>query len=201
VAAPFPRLVRFEAEMSEQAIGTLFVKLVNRLTLKGSLLFTVTLALLVSGCSRKPSDRYTYLKEGEAQFRVDNEAGRTDKLEGANGWQPVSFDRPPENLPTEQAQKLFPTAGKWERSGFNDKICFHVLNDSDYVVESVRVLVSINPKPADADDLGDAVIMKAYLGGLLARGRQDLFCGDAPRPLPGTANWTFGDLRARGWKE
>jgi hypothetical protein len=37
--------------MSEQAVGTHSMKLVNRLRLKASLLFIVTLAHLVSGCS------------------------------------------------------------------------------------------------------------------------------------------------------
>ena len=53
---------------------------------------------------------YTYLKEGNIQFRVDSHRGRTDRL-SVDGWMPVSFDRPAEAIPPDMIPRLVLTDG------------------------------------------------------------------------------------------
>lgn len=111
----------------------------------------VLLASVVAGVAymfgRASGPSYTYLHQGGVQFRVDARSGRTDRLE-ASGWQPFSFERPPEALPGSVVNL---GNGTWESSFTSPpgRICFDAQNNSDFVIQDVRVAVSFDPKPAD----------------------------------------------------
>ncbi len=150
---------------------------------------------------------YTYLQQGNLQYRVDSRSGRTDALKGGGGWEPVSFDRAPEVVELIAASlSLQLTEGKWD----SDRICFEIENDSDYVLESVKVSISLEPKPANpnpiyADRWDYAVTLKQYGGGLLDKKRRSQFCGATKiwgwQTPVGATSWSYSISSATGWKE
>jgi hypothetical protein len=169
----------------------------------------VTIAVAVAVCegyvvgTHQLSDSYTYLKQGNTQLRVNARLGRTDRLT-STGWQPVSFDGPESIVQSADAVWLvILTNGEW-KSGFlgtGGNVCFDVRNNSRYVLDYVTILVSLTPKPADADSVGDHVKLKPEVGGLLDIGKESRFCADAPRFFPRDANWSYTLETVAGWKQ
>jgi hypothetical protein len=62
--------------------------------------------------------RYRYLSQGSVEFRIDEKAGRTDRL-GSGGWYPVAFDREAQEVPA----SVELTKGYWPSSIGSGKIC------------------------------------------------------------------------------
>jgi hypothetical protein len=156
---------------------------------------------------RQPTESYTYLQQGNFQFRVNARSGRTDRLTIA-GWEPVSFDRPAEILTSATLNSfIFGVGlknGNWAAGPFNvgpGEICFDVENLSDYVLRDVTVVINLDPKPADADRTDNSVTLTKFSNGLLGRSATSKFCGKAPRKFPDGSNWSFALVSATGWKE
>ena len=155
---------------------------------------------------RQPTESYTYLQQGNFQFRVNAHSGRTDRLTIA-GWEPVSFDKPAETLTSELLGFLFGLElknGAWTAGPFNvgpGEICFDMENKSDYVIRDVTVAINLDPKPADAARTDDSVTLTKVGNGLLGKSATSKFCGKAPRKLPDGSNWSFTLVSASGWKE
>jgi len=138
---------------------------------------------------------YTYLQQGNAQYRVDSAAGRPDRL-GTGGWETVSFDRPPESLQLNESLVSL-NKGEW---GPKD-ICFEASNNSSAVLQDIEILVSLDPKPVDDNYWDDFITLKRDAGGYLEIGKTSLFCSPAPRTFPSGSTWTYKLLSVTGWKE
>jgi hypothetical protein len=80
---------------------------------------------------------YTYLQQGNVQYRVDNAAGPTGWLTKA-GWTAVSFDRPPEPIAVGDLIFLSLNKGKWDP--ILKQICFDASNNSNFVLQTLRLL-------------------------------------------------------------
>lgn len=152
--------------------------------------------------------RYRYLSQGSAQYRIDEKAGRTDRL-GSSGWIPVAYDRDAHEIPI--GTKPFDqglgstgtiplTRGAWTPpSGFggsSGKICFLAANSSGYVVDRIVIDVALKSK----SNAAQPVILKSLSGGLVAVGATGLLCGDAPQGMSASDSWTYSDEHAYGWK-
>jgi hypothetical protein len=139
---------------------------------------------------------YTYLQQGNAQYRVDNAAGRTDRL-GTGGWEAVSFDRPAEPIPSADILWLAVemSKGEWD---FKNEVCFDVSNSSSYVLQEIVILITLDPKPADGNVY---VNLKRYGGAPLDKGKSGRFCGSALRAFPSGSTWSYTITSETGWKE
>lgn len=151
------------------------------------------------GQSGSPS--YTYLKEGDIQFRMDARRGRTDRLFG-NGWRPVSFDRPPVAIPSDQIRRLVLSDGRWENETLSPpgQMCFYVQNDSDYVVKSVTIhpgVLGSNPPPISEPAV---VLQSTYLVDKATAGQ---LCGTPLFHLSASDIWSYSETEtsATGWKQ
>jgi hypothetical protein len=154
------------------------------------------------------SPNYTYLKEGNIQFRVDPHRGRTDRLY-AGGWIPVSFDRP-EAISPDQIPRLVLSNGSLENGTLTSpgQICFNVKNNSDYVLKDVTILaathVSASPSPN-----GYPPGFTPYVGpervilqsDLVDRGISVHLCGTTSLSLSPSDTWSYSDTAAAVWKQ
>lgn len=153
-------------------------------------------------------NNYTYLTQRDLHYRVNAVSGRTDVLAGTRGWEPVSFNSTPETIPPDEARSIILSGGSWKNGTYDaGLICFDVQNNSHYVLQQVAISVSLNPKPPEvncnfADQiLGggcEGVILKGSF--LLDEGKADQFCGNAPRPFPAGAAWSYATGIMTGWK-
>jgi hypothetical protein len=154
------------------------------------------------------SPNYTYLKEGNLQFRVDSHRGRTDRLFGG-GWMPVSFDRSPEALPSDRIPRLVLSNGGWESttSAAPGRICFDVQNNSDYVVKDLTIVASVHPSTPpstgpyaglDAQRIESVVLQTPYL---VDSGDSAHLCGTTSFHLSTSDTWSYSDISANGWKQ
>ena len=148
---------------------------------------------------------YTYLTQGNVQYRVDSSSGRTDRLDDRNGWEPLSFDRPPDNIPPDVIQNHIGL-----RLGFLDYVanemagrtCFLVQNNSDYALQEVTVRMSAT-NPIDEALWNGNVTVKNEDGGLLATGKVSRFCAPRLSSLP-KESWKtlrYSATSAKGWKQ
>ncbi len=155
-------------------------------------------------------NNYTYLTQGNLQYRVNAGTGRTDRLDIRSGWVPVSFDKLPETI---TGKVLDMSNGSWANPtyGTNGEICFDVRNDLPYVIRDVTIVVSYDPMPEDLKSpkpfsldsppkIGDSVMLTREFGGLLDVGNASRFCGTAPRPFPTGAKWSYTQSSMTGWK-
>jgi hypothetical protein len=155
-------------------------------------------------------NNYTYLTQGNLQYRVNAGTGRTDRLDIRSGWVPVSFDRLPETI-TDKVLDM--SNGSWANPtyGTNGEICFDVRNHLAYVIRDVTIVVSYDPMPEDLKSpkpfsfdsppkIGDLVTLTREVGGLLDVGSASRFCGTAPRPFPTGAKWSYIQSSMTGWK-
>jgi hypothetical protein len=158
--------------------------------------------------------RYRYLSQGSVQYRVDEKAGRTDRL-GNGGWYPVAYDREaqqmPANGPLTQIELTNGEWTPWSVSPLGGQICFLAKNASDYILDRITISVRILKKTDaaagqdSAPDLysrvsGPQVVLKSYGGGLIAAGETRLACGSAPRDLSAKETWSYEYINAYGWK-
>jgi hypothetical protein len=149
---------------------------------------------------------YRYLSQGSAQYRVDERAGRTDRL-GANGWIPVAYDNPGKALPTNALGEpigLTLSSGNWIPDGRNGTICFTAQNsDSDpifrsdtYMIDRIVISVSLQGKSTASQ----SVSLKSAAG-FIEPGDTEPVCGTGPSDMyGGHAAWTYGYVAAYGWK-
>lgn len=138
---------------------------------------------------------YTYLQEGNTQFRIEKRTGRTDRL-WTNGWKPVSLDRPTDKIDVLVGIFAIPlTNGRWEGS----RVCFDVQNKSDYIIKSIALSVTITPKSHTDTPTKLAVLLHPEVYALLDSGDDDRFCGTATT-FPGDAEWSYAVEEITGWK-
>lgn len=154
--------------------------------------------------SGRPS--YTYLKEGDIQFRTDARRGRTDRLFG-NGWRPVSFDRPPNALPSHLIPSIVLNNGSWETQYrllyapgeiIHGQFCFDVQNNSDYVLKDVEIIVLMHPVFAK-NDIGVTASVDLKAPYALDKRESGHLCGRVlVSPL---STWNYSVSSATGWKQ
>lgn len=148
------------------------------------------------------SPNYTYLKEGNVQYRVDPHRGRTDRL-SAVGWTLVSFDRPPEAIPFYLISRLVLSNGGLASatSASTGQICFDVQNNSDYVLKDVTILAAVYvSKPPSASPPPERVVLQSDLVGV-ERGTSAHLCGTTTLHLSSSDTWSYSDTTASGWKQ
>lgn len=156
----------------------------------------------------RPLIRYKYLKRGSIPYRYDRYSGRTDVFT-AEGWAPVSFDRPLIKIPS--AAKIHVS----DQANINldeSEICVGVDNNSNYMVKSISV--HLNP---GRDAKGDNYVAQALLTDglkILVPGAQKGMCGtivdrDDYTPLSTyqlrtvssvAGKWEFSVEEVEGWK-
>jgi hypothetical protein len=183
----------------------------NRWPLSSGFHSTVlAVALLLAGLTGAYLDeisgpRYRYLSQGNQQLRIDEKAGRTDRL-GSRGWYPIAFEKPARELPPARFLEIQLSDGTWNPiwpvdSPLSDKICFSATNSSGYTVDRIILSLSIQKK-ADpfhgATSVGD-VVLKDPTGGFLNR-MDAVMCGKAPRELAADETWTYSITDIYGWK-
>jgi hypothetical protein len=152
------------------------------------------------------SPSYTYLKEGDIQFRTDARRGRTDRLFG-NGWRPVSFDRPPDVLPFDLIPSIVLNNGSWETRYrmlyapgeiIHGQFCFDVQNNSDYVLKDVEIIIVMHPVFAK-NDIGVTVPVDLKAPYALDKRESGHLCGRVlVSPL---STWNYSVSSANGWKQ
>jgi hypothetical protein len=179
---------------------------------EGLLSVVLVSSLLVAGLVGVALDqdsfgpRYRYLSQGSTQIRVDEKAGRTDRL-GSNGWYPVAFNKEAQEVP----DLISLTKGRWT-STLGGEICFTVSNpaSSGYIVDRVAIQVQTQTsntaaKGTDLDSIiygtnYNVVVLKSYGGGLISPGQDALACGPSPRDLLANETWTVAHKHIYGWK-
>ena len=175
-----------------------------------SLLLAVLVGVTLDQDSFGP--RYRYLSQGTIQYRIDENAGRTDRLTNS-GWYPVAFDKEAKEVPGVNIfdPTIVLTKGQWT-STLGGQICFSVNNSSDYIVDRVTINVTTQ-KQSDAATGKDSaenkysgygnqqvVVLKSYGGGFIGPGQSPLVCGSSPRDLSADETWSYTDMHAYGWK-
>ncbi len=153
---------------------------------------------------------YRYLSQGSAQYRVDERAGRTDRL-GTGGWTPVAYDRDAQQIPLsltdgnnpfskyvfDPAGTISLSEGSWTSAfGSGGKICFIAANSSNYVVDRILIDVALKGK----SDAAQTVTLKNEVGGLIGAGTTGLVCGSPPQGMSASDGWTYSSEHAYGWK-
>ncbi|MGA2351597.1 MAG: hypothetical protein ABSF70_14265 [Terracidiphilus sp.] len=174
--------------------------------------------------------RYRYLSQNSTQYRIDEKAGRTDKL-GSGGWHPVAFDKDAQELPV----VVNLDKGEWSRS-FGDgsgRICFTTgtnatnpfaevnygngdTKSSDYIIDRISIAVEIhNMTSASAEAYGSShpkedhftryisggqVVLKNDGGGFINSEETTKVCGSTPRDLADGETWSYTDMHVYGWK-
>lgn len=146
---------------------------------------------------------YRYFSQGSAQYRVDERAGRTDRLE-ANRWVTVAYDKPAQPIPM---MGPFPpitlNSGDWSSGPFNNlsnnKICFTAENSSNYVID--RIVVSVGLK--NNSHLPQDVTLKSDMG-LIEPGDTESVCGKGSpeilSQISATNSWVYSFGMAYGWR-
>ncbi len=175
-------------------------------------------SLLVAGVVGIALDRdtfrpsYKYLTQGNAEIRIDEKNGRTDRLTNG-GWQPIAFDHDAIQLPQDQNLRITLSNGEWKSFYSSGEVCFDVSNSSDYVVKTIAIVVTVKDKAGnEVKDLSDSqylalvsngpvgtTLMSSY--GLLNTGGLDHVCKGKPRALANGETWSYSGTQAWGWKK
>jgi hypothetical protein len=166
--------------------------------------------------------RYRYLSQGSVQYRVDEKAGRTDRLR-SGGWLPVAFDKEATEVP------IIPelTKGSWSSSfGYGTgKVCFRIDinpfakylsygNPSEYIIDRITITAQIQSKngsvpgntgSTSSDPNGPVVseneiTLKGDGGGFINSEEATEVCGSSPRDLADGETWSYTDMHVYGWK-
>ena len=150
--------------------------------------------------------RYRYLSQGSVQYRVDEKAGRTERL-GNHGWYPVAFDSEAKEINALDAiLTVNLTKGYWEPAIAGGDICFTVSNSSGYILDRITIQVQTQKKndanagKGDASALNQQIVLKSYGGGLIGTGDTVLACASSPRDLGTDETWSYSDVHIYGWK-
>jgi hypothetical protein len=172
--------------------------LLHSIVLVSSLLIAVLVGVTLDQDSFGP--RYRYLSQGSVQYRVDEKAGRTDRL-GNSGWYPVAYDREAQKVP--DSDNIFSPAivlinGQWT-SVLGGQICFSAANSSDYFVDrnSIKVQAQKQNGPVTLDQ---QVTLKSYGGGFIGIGQNSMVCASSPRDLSADETWSYTYVDAYGCK-
>jgi hypothetical protein len=187
--------------------------------LVASLLLAVLVGVTLDQDSLGP--RYRYLSQGAVQYRVDEKAGRTDRL-GTGGWFPVAFDKEAVDVIDVLHGNMFDiplennlTNGMWTPSLAWGRVCFNlsVASSSVFVLKGIDIEVSINKKgdapPGKSNFYTDAqktfdntfpLSLHNEGGGLMVPGGTYLVCGSAPRDLSADETWSYSLKHFYGWK-
>lgn len=176
----------------------------HSLVLVGSLLFAGLAGVSLDQDSFGP--RYRYLTQGAVQYRVDEKAGRTDRL-GNHGWYPVAYESEAKEINALDAiWTVNLTKGYWEPAIAGGNICFTVSNTSGYILDRIAIQVKAQKKndadagKSDASALNQQIILKSYGGGFIGTGDTVLACASSPRDLTADETWSYTDLHIYGWK-
>jgi hypothetical protein len=153
--------------------------------------------------------RYRYLTQGNQQLRIDEKAGRTDRL-AVGSWVPVAFDKPPQNISTlggniiDDILAVQLTGGTWSTAGLygGQEVCFTIKNSSNYVLQSVSITVTTQQKddPKNMPTSSEQVILKSKYGGLIQKGESDLICGRVSHVFASGESWSYSNQEVLGWK-
>jgi hypothetical protein len=186
----------------------------------------LTFSLLLAGVVGIALDRdafgpsYKYLTQGNAEIRVDEKNGRTDRLTNG-GWQPIAFDHNAMQLPQDQNSRITLSNGEWKSFYSSGEVCFDVSNSSDYVVKTIAIAVKVKNKAGnEVEDLSDSRYSTMYIPnkpdgtpgepagttltssyGLLNTGGSDRVCRVKPRTLADGETWSYSAMQAWGWKK
>jgi hypothetical protein len=178
---------------------------VRAVVLVASLLLAVLVGVTLDQDSFGP--RYRYLSQGSVQYRVDERAGRTDRL-AAGGWDPAAYDSEAKEIDILAAVfTVTLTKGYWEPALSGGNICFSLANSSGYILDRIAIEVKTQKKNlAEAGKDGSAVldqqlILKSYGGGLISPGRNSLVCASSPRDLSADESWSYDLKGFYGWKQ
>ncbi len=175
--------------------------LLHSIVLVSSLILAVLVGVTLDQDTFGP--RYRYLSQGSVQYRVDEKAGRTDRL-GNGGWYPVAFDKAAEQLPPSDVS-VFDFALKDGHWGPNwpsgDEICFTFENSSGYVIQKLSVQIEVKDKDGKAaTDVSQVIDLAREGGGLIDTGGTSKVCALAPGNFPQGGSWSYTDVGAYGWK-
>jgi hypothetical protein len=169
------------------------------------LVASVLLAVLVGVTLDQDSfgPRYSYLSQGTVQYRIDEKAGRTDRLTNS-GWYPVAFDKQATEVPNDNIfdPKIVLTKGQWASTS-GGEICFSATNSSNYIVDRIDIAVKIQKKsdvPSYPTFYDQHIDLKSYGGGFVSPGQSALVCASSPRDLLADETWTYTYMGAYGWK-
>jgi hypothetical protein len=140
------------------------------------------------------------------QYRVDERAGRTDRL-GTSGWYPVAYESEAKEIDLLAAiWTVNLTKGYWEGAIAGGDICFTVNNTSGYVMD--RIVIKVKTQKKNGAEAGkdssagvdQEVVLKGYGGGLISPGRDSLVCASSPRDLSPDETWSYDLKSVYGWK-
>jgi hypothetical protein len=151
------------------------------------------------------------LSQGTVQYRVDEKAGRTDRLTN-NGWYPVAFDKEAQEVPENVfSPSIELTKGEWT-STLGGQICFIATNSSDYIVDRITINVTNQKQSYTAAGKDSAVnkysmygnqpmvVLKNYGGGLIGTRMTAFVCASSPHDLAADETWSYTNVHAYGWK-
>lgn len=144
--------------------------------------------------------RYRYLSQGNQQLRIDEKAGRTDRLQ-AGGWTPVAFDKSPQVVSTlNDPFAISLSGGKWYSS--LSQVCFTATNRSDYVLRSISILVTTQNQNDDSktNTSSETVLLMNDAGGFINRGGSAYVCGHVSHEYAAGETWSYDMQEVLGWK-
>lgn len=153
--------------------------------------------------------RYRYLTQGNQELRVDEKAGRTDRL-AVGSWVPVAFDKPSQDISKlggNVIDDLFAVQlsdGSWSSGGLSGRqeVCFTLKNSSNFVIQSVFITVTTQQKddPNNKPTSSEQVVLKSQYDRLIPRGASDVICGAASHVFAPGESWTYSEQEVLGWK-
>ena len=150
--------------------------------------------------------RYRYLSQGSVQYRVDERAGRTDRL-GTGGWYPVAYESEAKEINLLDAiWNVNLTKGYWAGAIAGGDICFSLNNSSGYVIDRITIEVKTEKKSEAGTEkdnsaaVNQEVILKSYGGGLIGPGQNSMVCASSPRDLSADETWSYEFKSIYGWK-
>jgi hypothetical protein len=153
--------------------------------------------------------RYRYLTQGNQELRIDEKAGRTDRL-AVGSWVPIAFDKPPQDISKlggnilDDLLTVQLTGGSWSTAGLygGQEVCFTIKNSSNYVLQSVSITVTTQQKddPKNTPTSSEQVMLKSKYGGLIQKGESDLICGRVSHVFASGESWSYSNQEVFGWK-
>jgi hypothetical protein len=140
------------------------------------------------------------------QYRVDERAGRTDRL-GTGGWYPVAYESEAKEINLLDAiWNVNLTKGYWAGAIAGGDICFSLNNSSGYVIDRITIEVKTEKKSEAGTEkdnsaaVNQEVILKSYGGGLIGPGQNSMVCASSPRDLSADETWSYEFKSIYGWK-
>lgn len=154
-------------------------------------------------CSCHSSERYKYIKDGDTQVRIDERAGRTDRLTNI-GWIPISFDKPSVKVPETELKRVSATLIAKDIFDVLDisKACYTVDNDSQYVLKEVWIDLPVRELSADKNKNVPLLIpIDSQSGGFAPVGGKFPMCYHGSHIEPNWDTRSASIVSATGWKQ